>query len=422
LPFLSALLLSCATPRYGEDPSDYRIVIGELVSRLMQNPEDAEALRDMGIIHFQTGRYEEARTYLIKATTLRPDDSRALFYYGALLESLNEKNAALNVYLSYLDLPDSRYAELMQGRYLTLTREVVLEQLQKRIVSEQELGDSEMSRNTVAVFPLEFAGGDSLYRSVGFGLAELMTLDLEKVDELQLVERLRIDALLEELRFGQSTRVDPATAPRIGRLLTAGRVVGGVYGVTEDVVRVDVTSVDALSRGSAPSRRAEDVLENLFLFEKELVLGILEDMGIVLTAAERAAIESVPTKNLQAFLVYCLGLEKEREKDFGGAEVYFNRATEIDPGFTLAGEKAKSMRALVAGGGSLNGALTSAYRMDPPILPDDREVMDSRLGNLGRSIRLGFYPGRDNRKPFQEAAEGGAAVIDLPGPPPPPDR
>ena len=422
IPVLCALIVSCATYKYGEDPADYRVAMGDLLSRLMKNPDDPEALRDMGIIHFQTARYEEARTYLVRATALRPDDSRALFYYGTLLESLNEKNAALTVYLSYLDLPGSRYAELMEGRYLTLSREIVLEQLKTRILAEQQLGDTEMSRTTVAVFPLEFTGGDSLYRSLGIGLAELITLDLEKVDDLKVVERLRIDALLEELRFGQSAMVDPATAPRLGRLLTAGRVVGGAYGVADDVVRVDVTSVDAVRKEAAPSRRSEDVLENLFLFEKDLVFAILKDMGIVLTETERKAIESVPTRNLQAFLLYCIGLEKEREKDFRSAEVYFNRATEIDPGFGLAGDKAKSMRALAVGGGSIDDALASAYQIDPPILPDDREILDDRLGNLGQSIRLGFYPGRDNRKPFQEAAEGGAAVIDLPGPPPPPDR
>ncbi len=415
--------VSCATPRYGEDPSDYRNVTGDLLVRVTENPNDAEALRDLGIIYFQMGRYEEARSYLARATSLKPGDSRALFYYGTTLESVNEVDAALTVYLSYVDLPNSKYAELMEGRYRTLSRQIVQQQLKARVLGEQQLGDSEMSSGTVAVFPLDFRGGDSLYRPLGTGLAELITHDLQKVDELRLVERLRIDALLDELRFGQTTSVDPATAPRLGKLLTAGRLVGGAYNVSSDnILQVDMASVDAVRKEFPPSRREEDALENLFQFEKDLVFGIISDMGIVVSNAEREAIEDVPTSSLQAFLLYCIGLEKERERDYRAAETYFNRAVELDPGFSLAKEKGLAMRALVVGGGSLDDALASAYELDPPIAPDDTEILERRLGNLGRGIRIGFYPGRDNRKPIQEAAEGGAAVIDLPGPPPPPDR
>src|SRR5205807_8987373 len=79
---------------------------------------------------------------------------------------------------------------------------------------------------TVAVLPVLVAG-DSTYRPLSRGLAELITTDLAYIRTLKLLERLQIGVLLDELKLGTSERADPATAARVGRLLRAERMVQG---------------------------------------------------------------------------------------------------------------------------------------------------------------------------------------------------
>src|SRR5438552_293236 len=94
------------------------------------------------------------------------------------------------------------------------------------LAREAELANQPPQPATVAVLPLVVAG-DSTVQPLSRGLAELITTDLAYIRTLRLLERLQIGMLLDELKLGQSERVDPATAARVGRLLRAERLVQG---------------------------------------------------------------------------------------------------------------------------------------------------------------------------------------------------
>ena len=425
---VALLFVSCATVKYQENIADYRKQIAELEAKARANPRDADALRDLGVIYFQARQYPQAKDYLKRASAVDAKDAKTLFYYGMTLESENNPQAALAAYINYTDFSVlSPYRKLMEGRYRALTRDIIQQQLQGLLAQEQVLGDQDMSPATVAVFPLKYQGTDEKYSALGTGLSEMVIIDLGQVSALRLVERIRIEALLAELRFGQTQKVDPATAPRLGKLLSAGRIVGGTYSVSPDEkMRLDVTSWDVLKKKFPEATTQSDELGNLFTLEKDLVFGVIKEMGITLTRAEQEKIQRIPTKNLQAFLLYCVGLEKEGARDFEAARVYYNQALSLDPGFNQAKAKADAAGALSLAGGGRDGALAAAYKIDPPVRPKagptKEDLVAKRLQHLGNSIGAPFYPGEDGRKSAEEAARAGAGISNLPSPPPPPER
>lgn len=400
---------------------DYQRQIGVLSAKLTNKPDNAEALRDLGIIYFQVKQYHDAKDYLKRSYDLNKKDGRTLLYYGLTLESLEDRPAALGAYLNYTDLsPLSPYKSLLEGRYRSLTRDIVQAQLQQRVADEQKLGDGEMSEATIAVFPFEYQGQDQKYHALGFGLGELVVTDLAKVSKLKAVERVRIDALLSELKFGQSDKVDRSTAPRLGRLLTAGRLLSGTYNISgKKTLRVDASILNTVKKKFPDPKSKTDDLDNLFKIEKDLVFELLKDIGITLTRAEREDIEKFPTKNLQAFIMYSMGLEKESQRDFGAASVYFGQATELDPSFEQAKSKAAANKALSVAG-TPDAALASAYLINPAIGKDGINLVEQRLQKLGNNIGSPFFPGQDHRESVEEAVRAGAAVRDLAAPPPPP--
>lgn len=415
---------SCVTVRYDEDITNYGRQIARLQKKIIDNPRDADALRDLGVIYFQAKQYPQAKDLLRRSLDVDPDDAKALFYYGMTLEFENNIQAALAAYIRYTDISSlSPYRRLMEGRYRELAYRIIQQQLQQLVAEEERLGDT-MSPTSVAVFPLTYQGTDKKYEALGFGLSEMIISDLGQVERLKLVERLRLEALLAELRFGATQRVDPATAPRIGRLLGAGRIVGGTYTVTDgEVLRMDVSSWDVPRKKFPDPAGRSDQLQNLFRLQKQIVLRIIADMGITLTRAERERIERVPTENLQAFILYCIGLERESARDFQTAEVYFNQAVGLDPNFSAARSKADATGALSMAGGTPDKALAAAYRSDPPDAPEgparDSDLVTRRLGSLSSSIGTELFPGDDSRNGIEEAARAGAAVTTLPEPPPP---
>jgi tetratricopeptide (TPR) repeat protein len=431
LLLLPLVLSACGTTGTVDNVSDYKQSIRKLQERLVTNPQDAEALRELGVIYFESRQYPLARDYLKKASMANDRDGKTMFYLGMTQEYDRDMKGALAAYINYTDIAESSpYRKLMEGRYQLVTRQLIAEQFRDLAANEQALGKQQTPSNAVAVFPLVYEGTDQKFTSLGLGLGEMMTIDLGRVKKLKLVERMRVEELMNELQFSASSAVDPSTAPRLGKFLSAGRLVGGRYNVGGDnTLRLDVASLD-IAKGKTPAATTEsDDLENLFKIQKEVVFKVVADMGITLTREEREQIQRIPTKNLQAFLAYSIGLEKEGKGDFEAASVYFKQAVTLDPSFTPAKAKADIADALNSAGPTKESALAAAHKLSPPPQPDfaDRRqgaptLTTARLLNLQRMIMLGWVPGVDSRKPVLDAVNAGALFEQLPPPPPPPLR
>ncbi|HMK38284.1 MAG TPA: hypothetical protein VK569_03020 [Bacteroidota bacterium] len=425
------VLCACGTTGTVESPQDYEGTIRKLQERLVTNPADAEALRDLGVIYFETHKYPQARDYLKKASMANEHDGKTLFYLGMTREYDNDLKGALAAYINYTDIASSSpYHKLMEARYYSVTRELIADQFRVLAANEDSLGRQKTPSNAVAVFPLIYQGTDQKYSALGQGLGEMMTIDLGHVRQLRLVERMRVEELMNELKFSATSAVDPATAPRLGKFLAAGQIVGGRYTVSADnTLRLDVASQD-IGKGKSPSSLTQsDELANLFKVQKEIVFSVVKGMGIVLTREEIEAIERIPTKNLQAFIAYSVGLEKEGQGDFGSASVYFKQASALDPAFAPAKAKSELSDAMNMSGTTKETALAASHRVSPPPGSDaagggkgPHSMVASRFNNLNKMIKLEFLPGMNNQSPSSVAFYHGAAVGVLPPPPPPPAR
>ncbi|MBM2840756.1 MAG: hypothetical protein HW412_1284 [Bacteroidetes bacterium] len=424
---VAVFISSCATIRYDEESPGDQKEIQKLQARLLTSPRNQAALRDLGAIYFRAKNYRQALEYLKKAFAVDSRDSKTIFYYGMSLEVSGNDSAALGVYINYSDVSSlSPYRKLIEGRYRQLTQDIIHRQFQSLLLREQSLGADRLGSKTLAVFPLQYQGKDEKYDALGKGLSEMIIIDLGQVKSLQLVERVRVEALLNELKLSQSKYVDQSTAPRMGKLLSAGKIVNGSFNVSgNNLLRLDVASWDVAKMKYPNPVTQSDALENLFKLEKDLVFGIIKEMGIQLSPGERERIQLIPTRNITAFLAYSIGLKEEDRRDFKAASVYYKQAVSLDPTFAPAKTKADAADALAAAGGDKLNAMMAAELLDGPPSGEkmsSNDLLRLRLGNLGGNIGSGFQPGEDDRKPAEEAARAGAPVGRLPAPPRPPQR
>ena len=431
LLLLPLVLCACGTTGTVETPQDYQQTIRKLQERLVTNPADAEALRDLGVIYFETHQYPQARDYLKKASMANEHDGKTLFYLGMTREYDNDLKGALAAYINYTDIASSSpYHKLMEARYYVVTKELIADQFRLLAANEDSLARQNTPSNALAVFPLVYQGSDQKFSALGQGLGEMMTIDFGRVKKLKLVERMRVEELMNELKFSATSAVDPATAPRLGKFLAAGQIVGGRYNVSADnTLRLDVASLD-IAKGKAPASVTQsDELENLFKVQKEMVFRVVKDMGITLTREEIEAIQRIPTKNLQAFFAYSVGLEKEGQGDFESAGVYFKQASALDPSFAPAKAKADLSDAMNLAGNTKETALAASHRVSPAPGADNAlrgggsiSLVASRFNNLNKMIKLVFLPGKDNQNPASVAVYHNISIDVLPVPPPPPVR
>ncbi|MCG8605774.1 CsgG/HfaB family protein [bacterium] len=417
-------MISCAGVRFQRDISEYQDRIVDLETKLAANSNDAEALRDLGVIYFETANYATAEGFLQKAYALTASDAKTMFYHGLNLEFQGRMAESMEVQARYSEISRlSRYRGLMQGRYQRLSRQLVRQEIRTLIGQEEQLDATRLQTKTLAVFPLDYQGTDERFAALGRGLSEMMIVDLGQVRELKLLERIRLQTLLDELQLAQSDVVDRQTAPRVGRLLGAGRILAGSFNVLQrDQLQIDMVSWDMVQQDFPDAVSRTGALSNLFRLEKQLVFRVITQMGIQLTEEERQNIQRVPTRNLQAFFAYCRGLQEEDAGRFDAAANFFQNAVQLDPEFQAAASSAEANENLSQAGGTSDEILSELAVVEGQTAPrtSQQDLINSRLGNLSNSIGSNFIPGQDTRKATEEAVEAGADLGELAEPPPPP--
>ncbi|MFI5206535.1 MAG: tetratricopeptide repeat protein [Gemmatimonadales bacterium] len=322
----SALQLNDVTPQ----------AVPALQSQHAQSPQDQVVLTRLGVAYFRANRLPEARAAFDSVAARDPQNGIAAVYRGMTAEAQGDFPAARSSYESFIAVARSRDLKSMARQRLALVGRRELEfSARQALAQEAQLSTTPPEPNTIAVMPFAYAGSNEDIKPLSRGFAQLVVTDLAKSRQVRVLERERMQAMLDEMHLG-AARVDSSTAARSGRLLRAARVVEGSLQDQGNVLRADATVVDVSTTGVSSPANAALELSRVFDMEKALVLDLFRTMGISLTPAERGALDQRPTQSLQAFLSWSRGLEAEDRGDFAGAQGFYDQAARLDPGFLSA--------------------------------------------------------------------------------------
>jgi len=300
--------------------------------------------------------------------------AQANLFAGAAAQRLGNLSDARVEFLRYLSIV-GKDADV-QARLGDISRAEAMLAAQKAIRDERLLNPATFSPSAVGVSPLEVASDDSTLTPLGYGLADLLIADLAISPQLTIVDRVRVDALLRELQLSKSGRADTLSAPQIGKLVGASRLVNGmITPLPGSRLTVDarVTSVERGEVVGQPLQQYTSVAEILDS-EKALAMELFLELGVRLTEAQRAQLEKRPTRYLSAFLAYARGAAAEAQWNLDAAASYYGAAVAIDPGFTLAQTRLAAVRANTARPPSA----------DFPVQPDN--WIDGILGGVTQGL------------------------------------
>jgi len=311
-------------------------------------PGDVDLRVRLGAAYRADGRLDDARRVLEAALQTDPDSEEAIFVLGAVYDEAGADSIAGAFYRRYLDgHPSGALREELTRRLDVLRRRALQRSVDEALAREAELADTPPEPRTVGVFPFTYQGTDERLRPLGRALAEMVTTDLAQSSRLRVLERLRVQLLLDEMALSTEQRTDPAYAVRSGRLLGAARVVQGVLDGNESELIMEAVVVpvgDSVPGGG--TLRTQDPAQRFYEMENRMVLDLFRSMNIELTPAEREAVSHKPTENLEALLAFGLGLEAQDAGRYEEAAERFGEAARIDPNFGLATTKAQEAGAL----------------------------------------------------------------------------
>ena len=189
---------------------------------------------------------------------------------------------------------------------------------------------------TVAVAYFDNDSTDRSLDPLRKGLADLLIVDLVNAKSVVVVEREKLQAVVEELELGRSRLADKATALKVGKLLAAHFILTGAYQVAGGTMRVDARLIEVATGAVAATTRVEAKTEEFYALEKDLVEAVVKALKLPLTVAERQALRESQTESLDAFERYSRGLEALDQKEPEKARQQFEAALAADPSYQRA--------------------------------------------------------------------------------------
>lgn len=405
------LTVGCGGGQYAEVTPEE---IPQLEEQLAQDPDNGDLILRYAAALYAAGQCDTARTAAVAGMRLQPRSAVGPLVTGQCLELDGEYDQAIAVYRDYLArYPDHAGAPAVGAREMLAVRHRATARARNALAREAALTEQPADPQTLAVLPIDIAG-DSSYQPLSRGLAEMMTADLALLGRFRMVERLEVSALIDEMQLADAGQVDRATAARMGHLLQAGQMVQGLAAIPpKGDVRLEATVVRLDGQVLAP-QVATGSFRRLLQLEKEIVVGLADELGYTLSEAERRAILENGTQNLVAFLAYSDGLLAEDLGDYPAAAGYYAAAVRADPGFSGARDRHAASAAAPAVQQASAGEVTQVAGTtvtSPELVPLPlADAMASTMGDIAATQAEQNQAGSDTQQTVQQATTTTAAL------------
>jgi TolB-like protein len=217
----------------------------------------------------------------------------------------------------------------------------------QKAVQEEKVLKAPPARNTLAVLYFKNQTGQPEIDPLQKGIALLLITDLSKIKGLQVVERVQLQALAEELGLGASGLVDPDTAPRVGRLLGVRWIAGGeILRGKVDELRIQSSPLEVATQEILGQPFSEGQFRELFRIEKELLFDLIKLLRVEVTPAEQEDLRRPCSTNLQALMALFRAITASDRKEYARAAEFYETALREDERICVARRALEELRSL----------------------------------------------------------------------------
>jgi TolB-like protein len=195
------------------------------------------------------------------------------------------------------------------------------------------------AKTRLAVLYFDYDGKSEELTVLRKGLAAMLIADLSASTELVVVERERLQEVLDELKLGASPKVDAATAAKIGKLLGAQYLVMGRYFDLKGTLMVTARAINVETGAvlRTDSLKAQGKPEDFLDLEQKLARELAGALANVTRHALPDAPARAPKKLAQQTAVrFSKALDAIDHKDKAGAKKELEAVVHEQPDFRLA--------------------------------------------------------------------------------------
>src|SRR5205085_706257 len=184
---------------------------------------------------------------------------------------------------------------------------------------------------SVAVLPFENLSSDKENAFFAQGIQDEIITTLSKISGLRVISRT------STARYNSA----PENLPETARQLRVSNVLEGSVQKMGNRAHINVQLIQADTDAHLWAQSYDRQLTDIFSVEAEVAKSIADSLQATLSPQEKARVETKPTTNADAYVLYLRGREYQTRpdnflQDFQSAAQLFQQAIALDPKFALA--------------------------------------------------------------------------------------
>lgn len=194
------------------------------------------------------------------------------------------------------------------------------------------------------------------------GLADMMITEMSKIKGIKVVERQRIQSIIEELNLSETDMVDKSTTQKMGKLLGAKVMLfGGFSNLFKDKLRIDVRIVRTETGETLKAEEETGELDEFLTMLSSLVKKIANDLDVKLTSDDENRLEATKDGNFKGYVTYSealnyedqgkklerQGKKNEAKSAYENAKSMYQKSWDESDGYEPAKQKVDEMAVLI---------------------------------------------------------------------------
>jgi serine/threonine-protein kinase len=195
----------------------------------------------------------------------------------------------------------------------------------------KETSVTTIADKSIAVLPFENLSSDKENAFFAQGIQDEIITTLSKISGLRVISRT------STARYGSK----PENLPEIARELSVANVLEASVQKSGDRVHINVQLIQAETDSHLWAQSYDRQLTDIFSVEGEVAKKIADSLSATLSPQEKARVETKPTENADAYVLYLRARQYQTRpdnflQDFRSAAELYQQAIALDPNFAFA--------------------------------------------------------------------------------------
>jgi len=217
-----------------------------------------------------------------------------------------------------------------------------LKEFKNEIVTDKEILKKSKGTNRIKRLAILYFDNNSNNKDLDIlkkGIIDMLITDLSGINSISVVERSRLESIIQEQNLNNTNKFDSSTASKIGKLLGANLILTGSFIEIFGSFRIDARFIDVETGKILKSNSTEGSLKDFSKLHKDLVIKIISNIDVKLNNEELKQIEIKAKANSITFddaLLYSKALNLYDRGEKKKAKNILKKIIKRNPKFTSA--------------------------------------------------------------------------------------